>query len=214
MNVELAGAPADVQYFGWALQHLPAASALAGLLAVPNAVPAEFASDSVRDVYRQYLYGAGFGLPEPYGPYSRPTGIVPGLPRYVDIVSADFSAIISAPDEVYDADRQQHGSIDALAYQAMLAAFLGGFAGDSLAISWLGVLLLRGPLNRQLTIGRFLGVLTQGQVGAAEPTLPTKGQAVQWAQAAVRGEVVEPINRLPGIIESYAAFASSSPGQF
>ena len=227
MNIELVGAPEDVQYFGWAVEHLPEGKMLSGLLAVPNALPTDVALTRVREVYQKYLG------PPLYSYRDDPVSIrlwqiqplqqriislgrtvpVPGqTPLYADAVRSSGSEIATAPDELYDADSRMPGPIDDLAYQAMLAGFLGAFDGDQYAIQLLALLLLRGSLNRQLAIGRFFRMLTRDGLGVFESNLPTKNEVVTLAQTLVRLDL-RLGTQLPQIIGQYASFASSSSGE-
>jgi hypothetical protein len=225
MNVELAGASEEVQYFGWALEHLPEGKTLSGLLVVPRVMPLEVAADRVRDVYRTYIYGDPISnylgalrisefRRDPLLQQSIASRIQSSGLMYVDAVPIDPPEVLSAPDQLYGADLSTPGPIDDLAYQAMLASFLGAYDGVDFAIRVLGTLLLRGSLNRQLTIVRFLSMLTRGQFGAFEfgtfeSALPTKDQVVALAQRISRRDIrIE--GRLEQIIESYANYASSS----
>lgn len=218
MNIQLADAPEDVQYFGWALEHLPEGKMASGLLAVPDALPSDVAVNRVRSVYGDYLYRA---TPEDIyiagGRYRRdPFPYRGGSPSgravlYTDIVNNDPDRIRSAPGELYDADRNLDGTIDDLAYRAMLASFLGAFDGDSYAIQLLATLMLRGSLNRQHTIARFLGVVTRGQVSLL-PGPPQKTEVVGLARSVVAGDVnIE--GQLAQVIRSYAYFVSAPPGR-
>jgi hypothetical protein len=216
MNIELAGAPEDVQYFGWALQHLPEANMLSGLLAVPGALPPEVAVASVQNVYQLYLYRKA-QVPFPSSQWRRYRGrgvqLPGGAPFYTDIVSFGEVEIEDAPNELYDADRHLPGIIDDSAYQAMLAGFLGAFDRDTTAVRWLATLLLRGTLNRQLVIGSFIRMLTRGELGAFESVLPTKSEVVSLATTLVRGDL--PIEyELAQVIRNYADYISppSDPG--
>jgi hypothetical protein len=211
MNIELAGAPEDVQYFGWALQQLPEGNRLSGLLAVPDVLPSDVAVAGVRDVYGKYLYREPSVSLSQWRSYQRRAVQLPGeAPLYADIVSRGGSEIEAAQDELYDADRHLPGIIDDLAYQAMLAGFLGAFDKDTTAVHWLATLLLRGPLNRQLTIGSFFRMLTGGQLGAFESVLPTKSETRALAKTLFT-EDLHSEYQLPQTIRHYADFVSSSP---
>ena len=217
MNLHLADAPVEIQYFGWALEDLPESRALYEFLVAPGFLPPDFSVAQVQAVYRRYLY--------PGPPSDRERLVIerPNIfvtedrPRYVDIVPRNLDTLSSTPDELYDADRSLGDTLDGPAYRAMLAGFLGGLAGDMDAIEWLGLLLVRGSLNRQLTIGRYLGTLTQGQIGNREATLPTKREVLEWAQAIenrrfaylVGDRAAGFANQLPRVISAYSDFIAS-----
>jgi hypothetical protein len=207
MNIELVDAPEDVQYFGWALQHLPEGNTLSGLLAVPDALPPDVAVARVQDVYHKY-FDTDRLVPLPVLPDYLRRDV---HPLYAEIVGPNKAAEIeAAQDELYDADRHLPGRIDDLAYQAMLAGFLGAFDKDTTSVRWLATLLLRGSLNRQLTIGSFFRMLTGGELGAFESVLPTKSETVTLAKTLVSGDLHSEY-QLAQTIRHYADFISFPP---
>ena len=74
--------------------------------------------------------------------------------------------------------------VELAGYRLMLAAFLGSLAGYEAAWDWLRVLLLRGPLNRQLSIMGFAaaaGSLPPAVEGFDEEAVPSRRQVLAAA---------------------------------
>lgn len=214
MNVELVNAPEDIQFFGWALEHLPEGKALSGLLVIPGALTTSDALERVRAVYARYIHVDAIRRASPWrkDALGRELTLRPvEAARYIDVVNPYSSEAISAPDTLYDADNRLPATVDDLAYQAMLASFLGAFDGDGPAIRLLATLLLRGSLNRQMTITRFVSMLTHGEYGLHESVVPTKREVTDLVRVMAGGNFnVE--YRLDKIILNYANFARYSPG--
>jgi hypothetical protein len=78
--------------------------------------------------------------------------------------------------------------VDATAYRLMLKSFLMAFMGQS-SIGWLGVLMLRGSLDRQFTITRFLHLMTDTNIPGHYDRPPSRQMVIHWAQAISQGEV-------------------------
>jgi hypothetical protein len=70
----------------------------------------------------------------------------------------------------------------AAAFARMLAAIILAISGDFDGHKWLAAMLVTDQMNRKLTIARFLGLLTDGQVGWMGTELPSRSQALNWAK--------------------------------
>jgi hypothetical protein len=221
MNIELSDASQEIQYFGWAMEHLPEGKMLSGLLVVPGVMPLSAAAERIRGVYRRYIVWTPSAEYRVYSPsedydledrqFSEEPFPYRLVGRYIDTVPISSRAILASAPELYGADLRMPGTIDDLAYQAMLASFLGVFDKDQGALLTLATLLLRGSLNRQLTIGQFLRML---RLYTFESELPTKMEVVRAAQAMAEGDRISTISddrfRLERLVYRYANFASRS----
>lgn len=70
----------------------------------------------------------------------------------------------------------------AAAFTRMLAAIILAISGDFEGHKWLAAMLVTDQMNRKVTIARFLGLLTDGQVGWMGTELPSRSQALNWAK--------------------------------
>ncbi|CCK24444.1 hypothetical protein BN159_0065 [Streptomyces davaonensis JCM 4913] len=203
MRVSSAGLPEAFGYFAWALENLPAVSGIAESLARDSDEPLDELDDAVR---RSFLIETR-QLPETFDRFPergrwwsawQPRWNLPeepDLPRptdYVDTVGAVPSRYLSAPEQYFGADSQSLGPMaDAAAYRLMLNCFLMAFGEERSCLPWLGVLMLRGPLDRQFTIARFLHLMTNADgvdVGRYDSP-PSRGLVLDWASAITRERV-------------------------
>ncbi|MFF4433271.1 hypothetical protein ACFYZ4_29445 [Streptomyces sp. NPDC001513] len=106
-------------------------------------------------------------------------------PRYVDLTPAGHWQTLHYPEQAYAVeDIISEPEIERAAYRLMLISFLATFtpyAKQSLPM--LGMLMVRGPQNRQLTISRFLAIATDGLVGRTHSALPSRAEILEWAPA-------------------------------
>lgn len=73
-------------------------------------------------------------------------------------------------------DRQEQS------YEEMLASFIGALGGERLGLEYAAALMIRGGLNRRLTIARFLGVASLGEIGIQNARIPTERDVQNWAR--------------------------------
>lgn len=110
--------------------------------------------------------------------------------RYVDTVGFDPAKYLRSPEQHFGADSQSlDNRTDAAAYRLMLNSFLMAFGPSERCLPWLGVLLLRGPLDRQFTIVRFLNLMTSSDVGGRYDEPPGSELVLKWVNAIYSGSV-------------------------
>ena len=66
------------------------------------------------------------------------------------------------------------------AHYIMQSAIVATIMGDQRELGTLAAQLVIEPMNRKLSIGYFLGNLTDSKVGLTYKELPTKAQVLQW----------------------------------
>ncbi|MFJ1669597.1 hypothetical protein ACIOK4_24980 [Streptomyces bottropensis] len=216
MRVPTVNQPEEFFYFTWAIENLYATQGLVEFL--------NYASYSMEDHANHARLLIGKALEAETVPASRlaqsagePIGSEPwwtpqvdtSAPsahmRYADLLEAGPEQVLSHPDSYYEADEQIYTPrLDDAAYRLMLTSFLGALIGDKTSIPWLGVLMLRGPSNRQLCISHFMTLVTRGKIGWAVHEIPSRTPILNWARTALKyHNPVEPTFPFPDIVRLY-----------
>ncbi|MDQ0836092.1 hypothetical protein QF032_007936 [Streptomyces achromogenes] len=187
-------------YFAWALENLPATAR--HLERSGGQVQPRDVERAVRRSFVLETTGAGrapqVDLRRPDQYWSRGRGPDAAFPQppgtqanYADVLRASPQEALGMPDRHYSADVEPRGpAVDDAAYRLMLNGFLMAFLHAESCLPWLGVLLLRGPLDRQFTISRFLRLMTWADVDDSPGDRPPGRESVQaWAGAIHGGGV-------------------------
>lgn len=234
MRIQLEGADPRLPYFAWALEQSESTQGVANYLSTAKDVNADAVAEWIgRAVDSELDLLPRRGILQKHWPYAqwasegrhwyerfiptwrwferRPrTSITWRNPSTA--VPADYVESIS-PWNMDDlrrqlgADERGHrlALVEEAAYRLMLVAFLGALNSNPVAIRWLCVLMVRGGLNRQLTISHFLAVASGGTFGNTEMALPSPPELLEWAQASVTQFKVEPALRQ--MVSDYVARA-------
>ncbi|WP_330309819.1 MULTISPECIES: hypothetical protein [unclassified Streptomyces] len=219
MRVSSVGLPEAFGYFAWAFENLPATSGIAESLTRDSDDRLDGLDYVVR---RSFFIETGqlpgaledylergrwrFAWEPPPGGSSDEYGLATPT-DYVDTVGTLPSRYLSAPEQYFGADSQSLGPMaDAAAYRLMLNCFLMAFLQERSCLPWLGVLMLRGPLDRQFTIARFLHLMTVADVVGRYDSPPSRDLVLDWASAIDRGTVFLRQNvSLQGAFHTYLA---------
>ncbi|WP_143642095.1 hypothetical protein [Streptomyces viridochromogenes] len=210
MKVRTVGQPDEVFYFAWAVENLYSTQGLVQFL--------DFASFSIEDQvdHARLMIGKALeaetvpaprlaeeaGEPVSSTPWWIPQADSGGmLPfahmRYMDLLGATPDSLLRNREDQFGADERDYTpQLDHAAYRLMLTSFLSALSGEKNSVPWLGVLLLRGPTNRQLCIAHFMPLVTHGSIGSNEQGIPSLSSISSWASATLHfHEPVRP--RLP-----------------
>jgi hypothetical protein len=112
------------------------------------------------------------------------------------------NAVGTVPDVLFGGWREQFGAdrgeavsayAEDIAYHLMLICFMGVLDGNMDALRWLVVLMVRGGLNRQLTISRFLGVAIPDIIEGPAEMLPGHDAVLGWAEVASNASSLESV---------------------
>jgi hypothetical protein len=196
MRVDVEGAKPLFAYFAWAIEANPATDSVARYLAgAGDDVNARVVARRVEDLVAEELF-LYRGQPLRYELWrsGREFSTDPVLARPRDYAvwldglpdTAHLEAMLGADERELPSARLQEA-----AYQLMLTSFLGSLGDLPYAMSWLGRLMVRGGLNRQLTIATFLGLVTDGRIGIepgppdAEFRAPDPEAVLTWARRAI-----------------------------
>lgn len=202
MRIPISRSEDQLGYFAWAFENFHLTGLLAedvyrsGLRISLERVAAQIADRYQSELYPDYPLGNRFVDPR-----------LDSQERYVDIIGLNRpSPSLLRPESSYSADQDENSSaaLDSAAYQAMLAGFLGALNGDYFALEWLSVLMLRGPINRQVTISRFLFLSTYGRIGSREASIPTRREVLRWAVLSAN-QRYDIDGGLPELIRRYAS---------
>jgi hypothetical protein len=111
--------------------------------------------------------------------------------HYTDVLGGTPDQILSSPEENYAADDEPLGpAVDNAAYRLMLNSFLMSFLQARVCLPWLGVLLVRGRIDRQLTISRFLSLLTEANISPfSQDRPPSRDAVLEWVEV-IRGDAL------------------------
>ncbi|MFI0514904.1 hypothetical protein ACH3Y9_33540 [Streptomyces sp. WSLK1-5] len=208
MRASTAGLHERIGYFAWAFESLPALADIAESVrsrsqdtsddiagriryAARNAFRLETAragnlegleTTTARGQGEDQLYWAPGGSGEfPFG-FRTPA-------RYADVVDGPGISL-SIPRVYFGSDVESlDARVDAAAYRLMLNCFVMSFAGDPACLPWLGLLMLRGPLDRQFTIARFLNTMTNTSVVGRYDGPPGRALVLEWVRAIDEGDV-------------------------
>lgn len=190
------------RYFAWAFENLPALTEIVESLSRPprSADPAlvsrvellvrrAFAIETASvigsepvDQQRQSRYWSRGGK----------SGLARGIEvYYTDVIIGAPDQILSSPEENYAADDEPLGpAVDDAAYRLMLNSFLMSFLQARVCLPWLGVLLVRGRIDRQFTISRFLSLLTEANISSSpHDRPPSRDVVLEWAGLIRAGDL-------------------------
>ncbi|GIF22090.1 hypothetical protein BJ973_002416 [Actinoplanes tereljensis] len=191
MRIDTSGRDPLLGYFAWAFDNLPEFDGLANLLKFADSEAIGYAGyvrDAILRVYFDETVLADRSL-SPDGrraylgqPPSLSLTLARSTTRYVDFLAISPYDYLGEAETQFGADDVDANDprLDSTAYRFMLVNFLGALDGYVDAVSWLGVLLLRGNLNRRLTIIGFLVTLIGGESDLAEPTIPSTEVVLEW----------------------------------
>jgi hypothetical protein len=215
MRVISSELPEPYGYFAWAVENLPATARY-----VERSGAEVRPSDLELAVRRSFLLetvsvGAGTPVdlrrPDQYwsrggGPGAGPPNPAGTQVHYADVVRAAPHEVLGRPDQHYGADTEPRGpAAEAAAYRLMLNGFLMAYLHAENCLPWLGVLMLRGPLDRQFTIARFLHLMTLADVDDSPGDRPPARDSVfAWAGAIRSGDVAfRPEHSLEQAVSAY-----------
>ncbi|MCX5097626.1 hypothetical protein OOK36_55320 [Streptomyces sp. NBC_00365] len=201
MRVRSTELPEEYGYFAWAVENLPATARYLQGAGTKDIEPHGLELAVRRAFLRETVGGAGSGRPVDQqrpgqywsrgGALARPPGPTGMEISYAGLLRAPPHDVLGDPRAHYGADTEPRGpAADAAAYRLMLGGFLMAYLHVESCLPWLGVLLLRGPLDRQFTIGRFLRLMTLAEVGEGPDDRPPGRETVfAWAGAIHGGDV-------------------------
>ncbi|MGW2960849.1 hypothetical protein ACWDGI_20600 [Streptomyces sp. NPDC001220] len=195
-------------YFAWAFENLPALADIADGVQSRRAVTPDDVAGQVRfaaknafrletttgrdlgdletptgrDLEEEQTYWSSGGSGEyPFG-FRTPT-------RYADVVDGPGLSL-SVPRLYFGSDGEYlDARVDAAAYRLMLNCFLMSFLADPVCLPWLGLLMLRGPLDRQFTIARFLDAMTETSIAGRYDSPPSRALVLEWIRAIDQRDV-------------------------
>lgn len=197
MRASTAGLDERIGYFAWAFENLPALADISDAVARRSEARSSGIADRVRIAAKNAFHlettsVRDFGEEQTYwssgGSVDYPFGFRTPL-RYADVIDSP-SGYLSVPRRYFGADAallDPRG--DAAAYRLMLNCFLMPFLRDATSLPWLGVLMLRGPLDRQFTVARFLEIMTEASVGGSDGGPPSRALVLDWVRAIQEGDV-------------------------
>ncbi|MFJ9900339.1 hypothetical protein ACIQPR_44115 [Streptomyces sp. NPDC091280] len=197
MRASTAGLDERIGYFAWAFENLPALADISDAVTRRSAAPSSGFADRVRVAAKNAFHlettsDQDFGDAQTYwslgGSADYPFGFRTPL-RYADVIGSP-SRYLSDPQRYFGADAALLDARgDAAAYRLMLNCFLMPFLSNTTSLPWLGVLILRGPLDRQFTIARFLKIMTEANVGGSDDSPPSRALVLDWVRAIQEGDV-------------------------
>lgn len=190
MNISLKNQDERLGYFAWALEALPETNPFATLLTHPQPethLDLPVIAEQIKRATSLELY--------PYDSHEKSANFPFRSDQrqvwpYFDELQIRYAGLIPDPSTVRHNVQAYFGADDVqdfpppmenAAYRLMLSCFLQSQAGEQQALAWLQVLLLRGPINRQMAIARFLATVTRGKLGLQQPGIPSQEQVITWA---------------------------------
>jgi hypothetical protein len=186
MTVDLRESDERLGYFTWAIDQSSSTQSLRLDVASSPDLSLERAVASVRQVIAEDLHGARFRSEreqsEVYsvGEQGRQR---PLTMRYMDTIGQSLDSFFRDLPSQFGADAEESVTpyAEDTAYDLMLICFLGSLDGDRDAMLWLTFLMVRGGINRQLTISRFLALTTSGDIGSLGEDPPDREMVLSWA---------------------------------
>lgn len=212
MRVDLRGADERLGYLAWAIEQSNDTQQLVPYLASPNS-STEAAVEWLEQVILAHLDVSPnlytgeppWGYPPPDPRFPRPL-----LTQYLEAIGGIPGGFLGNLPPQFGADMDQSISAyaDDTAYQLMLVCFLGTLDGDINALRWLAVLMVRGGINRQLTISRFLALTTSERAGRLVEAPPDQVEVLGLAQQVIASPSVERV--LPSMVTEYISRARNA----
>ncbi|PKV82725.1 hypothetical protein [Streptomyces sp. TLI_146] len=156
MEAQLAVQSEELGYFAWGLGAVPR---LGDLTEWANP------TDVAKIIDDAFTYETAPSAPLREEPDIRYVDLVTERPNYPNLS-------LSMPAEMqYKADVELLNTPenDVAAYRLMRVSFLAALSGVQDSLGWLTLLMLRGSLNRQASIAKFLNLATAGQIRDITP---------------------------------------------
>jgi hypothetical protein len=202
-------------YFAWAFEHLPETAPVSQVLQtyqLNRQIQKESVVELLRQAYQVRVQQAeGRGLP---GTYKYESSVSPAslLIAHRNFDRQFSSRLLDPPIIVLQNPRKHFGADNVVLspameegiYQSMLAFMIGALDGDNSALQWLGVIMLRGGLNRQFTVRNFVRVVLRDDQ-AEIASLPDRGEIEELSQRLTYQGVSESL--LDRLMSQYLAFA-------